>query len=43
MPRDIFRGIEKSEVEEFGKRLAIEKERDQRFAAIQIKGDRLTD
>ncbi len=43
MSRDIFKGIEKSEIEEFGKRLAIEKERDQRFAAIQIKGDRLAD
>lgn len=43
MGKDIFQGIEKAEVEDFSKRLAIERERDHRFAAIQIKGETLAE
>lgn len=43
MGKDILQGLDRSEVEAFEKRLAIEKAQDRRFAAIQIKGDRLID
>ncbi|HMR83255.1 MAG TPA: hypothetical protein PKE30_08990 [Niabella sp.] len=41
MDNDIFKGIEKSEIEAFGNRLGKERELGNRFAAIQIKGDNL--
>lgn len=43
MSKDIFNGVEKSEVAEFAKRLAMEKKQDCRYAAIQIKGDSLAE
>ncbi|GAB3429735.1 hypothetical protein [Niabella aquatica] len=41
MGSDIFKGIERSEIESFGKRLDKESALGNRFAAIQIKGDSL--
>lgn len=43
MSIDIFKGIEKAEVEQFSKRLALERQREHRFAAIQIKGETLAE
>lgn len=43
MSIDIFKGIEKNEVEQFGKRLAEERQREHRFAAIQIRGETLAE
>ncbi|MGN7785752.1 hypothetical protein ACTJIJ_14595 [Niabella sp. 22666] len=43
MSIDIFKGIEKAEVEQFSKRLAQERQREHRFAAIQIKGETLAE
>ncbi|HTG57002.1 MAG TPA: hypothetical protein VL943_12075 [Niabella sp.] len=43
MSKDIFKGIDISEIENLGKRLSLEREADNRFAAIQIKGDRLAE
>jgi len=43
MGKDIFKGIERSEMEDFDKRLSQERAADNRFAAIQIKGDRLAE
>ncbi|MCH5597926.1 hypothetical protein [Niabella ginsengisoli] len=43
MGAEIFNGIDKAEIETFKDRLAFERARDHRFAAIQIKGDTLAD
>lgn len=43
MSKDIFQGFERSEIEELGKRLVKERAQENRFAAIQIKGDRLAE
>lgn len=43
MNKDIFEKIDKKEMEGFSKRLIEEKEEGRRFAAIQIRGDRLAE
>ncbi|MGC4233230.1 MAG: hypothetical protein QM594_09660 [Niabella sp.] len=43
MSSDIFKGMEKSEIVALGARLTKEKEQGNRFAAIQIKGNSLSE
>ncbi|HMR81795.1 MAG TPA: hypothetical protein PKE30_01635 [Niabella sp.] len=43
MGENIFKGIDKSEIQQFSERLAFERTRDHRFAAIQIKGNTIAE